>query len=323
MNIFLKLSKSEKQTLITEAAAKRGISPVIIEKDFWVCFVLDQLFKSRYGEHITFKGGTSLSKVYKIIDRFSEDIDLTLDKDFIKAFGNTTSIRPDKITKQCEKVIKEHLLPDLQKMLEVHGTCALDPDDKQTILFNYESSLSQESPEYIHKYVKIELGARGEREPSSQQTLTPYIAEILPQIFDDNIPQITVTALNAERTFWEKATILHSIAHQPDYRGLKPRMCRHYHDLYTISQHEGILNAALKDTELLAQVVKHKGEYFKEKWDWYPTAKKGSFKLLPPEHLIKELEADYQKTKSMFFDEPISYKELIDSIQELENLINK
>ena len=323
MNDFLNYTVSEQRTFIVEAAAKRGISSVIMEKDFWVCFTLDKLFQSPYGEHITFKGGTSLSKVYKIIDRFSEDIDLTLDKDFINSFGNATSVSPGKITKRCKKVIKEHMLPDIQEMLKDYGTCVLDPREDQTILFNYKSCLETETHDYIPKHVKIELGARGQREPSSRQVITPYIAEILPQIFENGLPVITVTALSAERTFWEKATILHSIAHQPEERKLQPRMCRHYHDLYTISQHSIILDAALADIDLLNQVVSHKHDYFKERWDWYPTAVRGSFKLIPPDHLLKDLRVDYQKTGAMFFDEPMAYEKLIDGLQQLENRINE
>lgn len=323
MNEFLQYPISEQKLFIIEAGAKRGISPVIIEKDFWVCFVLEKLFQSPYGEYITFKGGTSLSKVYKIIDRFSEDIDLTLDKGFINSFGNATSVSPSKISKQCKKVIKEHFLPDLQQMLEGYGTCDLDPNEGQTILFSYKSCLDQEIQDYIPKHVKIEFGARGEREPYSRQSIMPYISEILPQLFENGLPAITVTVLSAERTFWEKATILHSIACQPEDRRLQPRMCRHYHDLYMISQHEEILGVALADTELLKQVVSHKQNYFKEKWDWYPTAVKGSFKLIPSDHLLKELRADYQKTGTMFFDEPMPYEDLMAGLEQLEKLMNR
>lgn len=323
MNDFLNYTVAEQRLFITEAAAKRGISSVIIEKDFWVCFVLDKLFQSPYGDYMTFKGGTSLSKVYKIIDRFSEDIDLTLGKDFINSFGNATSVAPGKISKQCKKVIKERLLPDIQEMLNNYGTCVLDPNEDQTILFSYKSCLEQGAHDYILKNVKIELGARGQREPNSRQVITPYIAEILPQVFENGPPAITVTALSAERTFWEKATILHSIAHQPEERKLQPRMCRHYHDLYAISQHTNILDAALADIDLLNQVVLHKHDYFKEQWDWYPTAIRGSFKLVPPDHLLKDLSEDYQKTGAMFFDEPMAYEELIEGLQQLENRINE
>ncbi|WP_339865009.1 nucleotidyl transferase AbiEii/AbiGii toxin family protein [Paremcibacter congregatus] len=322
MNDFLNYTSAEQRLFIIEAAARRGISSVIIEKDFWVCFTLDKLFRSSYGEHITFKGGTSLSKAYKIIDRFSEDIDLTLDKKFINSFGKATSVSPSKISKQCKKVIKEHLLPDIQEMLKDYGTCVLDPNEDQTILFSYRSCLAAEAHDYIPKHVKIELGARGQREPNSRQIITPYIAEILPQIFENGLPAITVTTLSAERTFWEKATILHSIAHQPEERKLQPRMCRHYHDLHSISQHLTILEAALSDIDLLNQVVLHKHDYFKEPWDWYPTAVRGSFKLVPPDHLLKDLRVDYQKTAAMFFDEPIAYEELIKGLRQLESQIN-
>lgn len=323
MNRFLNLSTEDQRTFIMEAAARRGLSSVIIEKDFWVCLVLEKLFQSSFKEYLTFKGGTSLSKVYGLIGRFSEDIDLTIDKNFINSFGNATSIKPDKISKQCIKVIAEHLLPELQSMLSEYGESTLSEDDKQTILFHYPSTID-EHHDYIKKQVRIELGARGERVPSSKNSITPYIAETLPEAFEGNIPTVTVIALNAERTFWEKATILHSIAHQPHDRSLQERMSRHYHDLYMLSQNTELLASALQDSKLLQQVVSHKGEYFKEKWNWYDSAKIGTLTLLPPEHLLKALKQDYEKTKIMLFEnDPISYEELVKGLQALENCINK
>lgn len=322
MKRFLDLPINERRELITEAAARRGISAVIFEKDFWVCLVLEKLFQSDSGDHLTFKGGTSLSKAHGLISRFSEDIDLTLDKDFINRFGNATSLAPSKITKQAKKVIKEHLLPALQAALKDYGRCSLSPDDDQTILFEYESVIS-EGLAYIPKRIKIEFGARGEIEPNIQKMVTPYLAETLPEAFDGNIPQISVTALTAERTFWEKATILHSIAHQPKERGLQERMSRHYHDLLILAQNAELLKNALNDAALLAKVVAHKQEYFKEQWNWYDSAERGTLKILPPPHLIKTAEKDYDKMKVMLFDqEPMSFAELLEGLKALERQIN-
>ncbi|PCI83829.1 MAG: hypothetical protein COB24_14990 [Hyphomicrobiales bacterium] len=322
MKNFLDLSAEDKHTFITEAAARRGLSSVIIEKDFWVCLALEKLFQSSFGQYLTFKGGTSLSKVYGLIERFSEDIDLTLDKKFINSFGNSTSLRPNKISKQSKKVIRENLLPELQKMLTEYGECAISDYDEQTILFHYQSVIG-DNHDYIQKHVRIELGARGEREPNVKKTITPYLAEILPEIFENKAPLINVTALVAERTFWEKATILHSIAHQPSDKPINERMSRHYHDLYMLSKNTNLLNSALQNTELLQQVVSHKKEYFKESWDWYGNAKTGTFTLIPPDHHLKDLETDYEKTQIMLFeDDPISYDKLISTLKKLEKNIN-
>lgn len=112
MNRFLDLPPDEQKTFLQEAAAQRGLSGVIIEKDFWVCLALEKLFQSSFGDYITFKGGTSLSKVYGLIGRFSEDIDLTIDKDFVNSFSNATSHAPGKITARCKQVVAEQLLPE-------------------------------------------------------------------------------------------------------------------------------------------------------------------------------------------------------------------
>tara|TARA_R110002126_G_scaffold278117_3_gene424333 strand:- start:1297 stop:2274 length:978 start_codon:yes stop_codon:yes gene_type:complete len=322
MNRFIGLPPPEQKVYLHEAAAKRGLSSVIIEKDFWVCLALEKIFQSSFRKDVTFKGGTSLSKVYGLIGRFSEDIDLTLDKDFVNSFSDATSYAPKKITKQCKKVIAEHLLPELVNTLSEYGTCNLAEDDEQTILFHYPSVID-ESHNYIQKQVRIEFGARGEREPSAEKTITPYLAEILPITFDNAPPIITVSALAAERTFWEKATILHSIAHQPEDRALNERMSRHFHDLFVLAENQDILEAALSDIDLLQQVTQHKQKYFKETWDWYASAKIGTLSLLPPRRLLSELKKDYEKTKVMLFDkEPISYEALVEGLKKLEATIN-
>lgn len=322
MKRFLELPDKEKETYIYEAASKMGVSPVIIEKDFWVCLALEKLFQSSFGKHLTFKGGTSLSKVYKLIGRFSEDIDLTIDKDFVNSLNNATSKNPRKITKQSRKAIAQQLLPELAELLSAYGECILSEEDDQTILFHYPSVIG-ENADYIVKQVRIELGARGEPEPSAERAVTPYVYELLPDAFDDNLPEIKITVLDAERTFWEKATILHSIAHQPEDRELNERMSRHYHDLYMMSQNDDLLKSSLDKTKLLDRVVTHKKEYFFEKWDWYDSAKIVTLKLTPPEHLAKALKTDYEKMKVMLFDnDPIEYDQLIKDLQQLENKIN-
>lgn len=320
---FLSQSKSDQKTFIIEAAARRGISAVIIEKDFWVCLTLEKLFQSKFGSHITFKGGTSLSKVYGIIERFSEDIDLTIDKNFVNSFSNATSHKPDKISKQSKKVIASHLLPELQAMLGDYGDCTLSDEDPQTILFHYPSVI-EDHLDYIQKQVRIELGARGDREPSNKMSITPYIAETLRKVFEGNQPEIKVTALAAERTFWEKVTILHSINHQPEEKSLRERMSRHYHDVYMFSQNKDHINNALKYSALLEVVVRHKQDYFKDSWNWYGSAKIGSLALTPPDHLAKELENDYNKTKIMLFEsDPVTYQEMIINLEKLEKRINQ
>ncbi len=324
MDNFIKLPAHEKRDLIEDVASRKGVDPVIIEKDFWVCMVLDKLFSSSFERYLTFKGGTSLSKVYKVIERFSEDIDLTISKNFIRNNSKLTSDRPDKIVKATVRIISQKMFPEIQKMLSEFGACELSEQDKQTIMFNYTSCLenSNTHDQYISESIKMEFGARGENEPSSKKNITPYIAEISPELFDNIIPEISVTVLNVERTFWEKATILHSIHYQPEDRKLNDRMSRHYHDVYMLAQDALVLDLVSSNIDLLKRVVDHKKKYFKDKWDWYGSATIGQLKLVPSSAHDHHLMEDYKKMEVMFFNKPLAYKELIAKLSSLEKHIN-
>ncbi len=269
MDLFAKQPYKDRDAVFKEAATRRGLLHIIIEKDFWVCWVLKHLYSiAELSPHITFKGGTSLSKAYGLIDRFSEDIDLTISKPILGVTGSADPLeanisnnerdrRIDTLKMYTQRFVNEKILPKLQTEFqhsletEKGWRLTLDDDDKdrQTILFFYPQSPenTQTMRRYITPHVKLEFGARGDPIPSTNQTITPYVADEFPQIFNDRT--CLIPTLAAERTFWEKATILHSI-----HYGVKlhDRMSRHYYDTYKLIT-GGIAEAALQDPSLRDQ----------------------------------------------------------------------
>ncbi|MFN8945358.1 MAG: nucleotidyl transferase AbiEii/AbiGii toxin family protein [Pseudobdellovibrionaceae bacterium] len=331
MELF-KLKDKERELYFNEAVHASGIPFIIIEKDYWVVWTLERLFSlSPLNKSLTFKGGTSLSKVYKIIERFSEDIDLSIEKDF---WGFTDGKSPEaaksrkkqneileKLSNECSKYVQGNLLRDLtenisNRLQKKSGwKLFIDPNDKdgQTLQFEYPSLGKKDH--YIASSIKIELGARSEHWPVSHHSVQSYVKESLENKVVEN--PIAVRVLNAERTFWEKATILHQYAHIPETKKLPPRISRHFYDFCCLLKSKTKKNA-VADLKLLERVAKHKSIYFAATWASYDTAKKGSLKLCPPSRIAKDLEDDFEAMGAMFFGKTYAWKEIIEVIEEFE-----
>jgi hypothetical protein len=309
------LSITDREAYFDATAAELKISFQIIEKDFWVVWILERLFSlSELKDHITFKGGTSLSKVYGVIQRFSEDVDLSIEKEF---FGfdkfNDPENAPSKkkqramlsdLAVACSDYVQNKLVTILSRAIsEKLGTSDawqleidMEDPDGQTLQFKYPSTIKEDA--YIRPSVKIELGARAEHWPVSQHKIQSYVKSVLKEKIEEI--DVLVRVLEAKRTFWEKATILHQYAHLPHDKKLPPRISRHYYDFYCLLNSETKADA-IKDSELLDRVASHKSIYFASAWANYKTAQKGSLKLVPPLHILESLEKDFSLMKDMFF----------------------
>jgi len=331
------LSVAEMEPFFESAAEKTQIPFEIIEKDFWVVWILERLFSLiNLKGHITFKGGTSLSKVYNIIHRFSEDIDLSIEKEF---FGFDGTNNPEKalsknkqrlaltyLSNACSQYVQNDLLSTLKiaisEKLDTTDGWYLNVDtddlDGQTLQFQYPSIMAKKN-RYIRPSVKIELGARSEHWPVSRHNIQSYAKQALGNKITE--PKVFVKVLDAKRTFWEKATILHQYAHLPQNKKLPPRISRHYYDFYCLLNSD-IKTKALEDSILLDRVATHKNIYFASAWASYNTAKKGSLMLSPPLMLHDELEKDFRLMKDMFFDTIPEWNEILKNIRDFENIFN-
>lgn len=331
----MNLSPEELEAYFREAAERSPkFSSIIYEKDFWVCWTLAKLFGlPELSPHLTFKGGTSLSKVYNIIERFSEDVDVSIHRSY---FGFRNDKDPEQIsgrnerdraltelTKASSEFIATHVLPELREQFgELKGAwdLTIDTEDPQTILFHYPTIQSKNHDSYIRQFVRIEFGARSDNWPQEIKNISPYIAEIFPEEFG-KIAQVRINALSLKRIFWEKATILHAEHHRPENKDFPTRHSRHFYDLYCLAHHPEASEMAT-DIALMERVVQHKKVFFRSSWTSYETARIGTFKLLPKDSQIETLRSDYNAMQQMFFGEYPSLDNIINALRKLELKIN-
>lgn len=300
MDTLAQQPDSERELYFTQAAAKLNLAPSIIEKDFWVCWILKRLFNlESVSDNLLFKGGTSLSKVYELIRRFSEDIDLSIHRTSLGFGGDEDPAKPGLSNKMRDRQIKalgeaakqkisNEVQPELMKSIRSqlgNDGWTLEPDstdpDGQSLAFAYpRTGLTPETGAYIKPAVKIEFGARSDNWPVEPKPVRSYVADALPDTLDD--AEVIVKAMSAQRTFWEKATILHQMAHLPDRKELPDRYSRHYCDLAAMIDAKVIDPESRDEDTLLAAVVGHKQAFYRAAWASYPTAIRGTLKLLPP-----------------------------------------
>ena len=323
------ISASEREILFRNTAERMGLPEAIIEKDFWVCWTLDYLFcNSPWKEHLAFKGGTSLSKCFNLIHRFSEDIDLILDWRLVgcrlnEPWAERSRNQQDKYNKavnaRTEAFLAEHFVPNLEadfrKLLTDNFQITIDSADPQTVCFAYPRLFSEGA---ILSIIRLEIGALAAWTPTQETTITPFVAEQYPQVFEQ--PSTSLRTVSPERTFWEKVTILHKEAFRTNGK-VPPRYSRHYYDLWCMAQ-STVKDAAFEDPELLRQVVAFKDRFYPAASAHYELAKPGTMRLMPPDDCLFDLRADYEHMKNMIYGEKPEFKEILSALEKLENEIN-
>ena len=341
MDRIAQAASAEQAELFQSSAAvlKPTRSPAIVEKDFWVCWTLHRIYDVlKFRPELVFKGGTSLSKAYGSIKRFSEDVDLSLSRNDL---GFTDSRDPEEegisknksrrrieaLVAACQETIRNRLLPDLSKDFQSvlgpkNGSLELDLVDPQTIIFTYPSSeLAKQLPQGIRPAVRLELGARSDDWPAEIRSIQPDAAEAFPDAFE-SVRSCRVQVLDACRTFWEKATLLHAEFHREKDKNPAEGLSRHYYDIYQLAQQE-IGRKALDRKDLLDRVVVHKQLFFSSAWAHYESAKPGSFHVVPSEERTPSLRADYDRMQEMIFGEAPTWEEIESGLKAPEARINQ
>jgi len=325
------LPDKDRSELFSATAAKRGVVDALIEKDFWVCLVLKEIFETpQLHDCLLFKGGTCLSKVFGLISRFSEDIDLVLDW---RRLGITdeqawdperSATQQDKFNEHIDelgrKYIADEIVPVLSERMArlTRGRVMLtiDSNDGHVVAVRYPRAFS--TP-YLLEYVKLEIGPRASRIPHTTASIRPYAAQEYPHLFTK--PSCEVKAIVSERSFWEKATILHQIAFMPERKKLGPRYSRHYYDLYRM-RGTNTERLALADVTLLEDVAAFKARFYRSPAARYDLARPGTLKLVPARQRCDELALDYAQMREMIFADPPAFRAIVDGLQELEVRIN-
>ena len=336
---FIKLKREERSQAFRIASQKLGYPAYVIEKDFWVTYILDTLFNRINHKHrILFKGGTSLSKCYKLIDRFSEDIDLSLHMADLGFEGDKAPhVVAQKESKSAAKRAVEDLKVAGEKFLEhtilvllkekieedlglsENWSLLLDDSNAENLLFHYPKSL--EDGEYGNRYVKpvvlIETGTKSEHLPTEEVEVNTLLEDAITEIHSKSV----VKVLSPKRTFWEKVTLLHAENSINRVERVKERLSRHLYDIVMLNR-SPIGKEAINDIALLNTVAKHKSFYYRSNAAKYDEAKVGTLRIVPKGKMLEAFRADYGKMRSMFAGEVVEFDVIIEELQILENKIN-
>jgi hypothetical protein len=291
------------------------------------------------GGHLVFKGGTSLSKVFSAIDRFSEDIDLSVSPAFLGISeevverAETRNQRTEIMKKMetvCTECVQSRFLPELERIAtetlgERPGGAGwmefqIDAHTHSPVILFHYPSREGTGFEYLKRSVKLEFGSLTDQRPSGTHSVRPWVAEVFPKLFEDF--RCDAVVLDLERTFWEKATILHAEAHRDSTKPLRDRYSRHYSDMAALSRHN-LAESALARKDLRQRVADWKSRLFAASWARYDLIKAGTFRLVPPESKLIELEQDYRVMRDMFLVEPPPFESIVESLRSLEKRIQQ
>ena len=326
---WFKLTKQNKQNIFSEVARKMNLPPAAIEKDWWVVRTLELVFTTEIAPHTVFKGGTSLSKAWGLIDRFSEDIDLALDRKFLGFNKEMTGSQVKKLREHSFKYISEKYYPLLQETfnnagftdvaLQLRATASND-QDPLIIEVNYPGVF--DNSEYLHPRVLIEIGSRSLIEPFSERRFCSFVGEHFKgRNFADST--ISIPTVNPERTFLEKIFLLHEEFQQPAEKVKVNRLSRHLYDLEKLMDTE-FAAKALADKELYQHIVEHRKIMTPLRGIDYTNHATDKVNPVPPDDFIAAWKKDYElMQQSMIYGESLPFDKLIARIRELKNRINK
>lgn len=333
MDGFLRLEDAARLRVCEETAGRLGLPSVAIEKDFWACWALRELCAlPEWGEHFTLKGGTSLSKAWHQIERFSEDLDIVIDRDFLGFAGQAGPERAPSRKQQkrrlqalktrCQEGVRTSLLPGLQhhceRALPSSRGWRLEEDsedpDHQTLLFHYPSVVV--TGRYVRPAVRLEFGARSDTEPCETPEVQAYVCQAFPDVIGAGTFRARVVA--ARRTFWEKVLLLHEETFRPQDKPRKDRLARHYYDVFRLIVN-GVADEALADTGLFERVLTHRSIFFAWSWIDYEAISLATLRLVPADEQLPAWRRDYRAMQAeMFFGEPPTFDEILRVVGQFE-----
>jgi len=338
---FLTLPAQDRRDVCEVAARRLNTLPSYVEKDFWVCLVLDLLFNQLPDGHpkLLFKGGTSLSKAFGLINRFSEDIDLVVFRDGLGFVGDRDptiaqnlsnkkrSVLFDELRSACGSYVCDVLRTDLTGCIaEIVEGCEVSPDDSdvdgQTLDVKYPTVYPSADVEYVEPRIRIEAGARSALDPNTTCSVTPLIAAESP---DWSFRVSGIRTVTPERTLWEKLLILHGLhCGYRDEQRLptdRDRFSRHYYDCAMILQTEAG-RSALSDFDLLTAVREHNLIAFRQAWKRFEAAVPGTLRFVPQSDLLKVIKRDYAAMEGMILGDAPAFDWIVDNLILAEDLVN-
>ncbi len=326
---ILELNPERRNVVFETTAREMRVQPLIVEKDFWVCLTLKYLMnESKYRDHFIFKGGTSLSKCYGVIDRFSEDVDLIIKWDklgfsdsevYLERTKNQTYKFETMMNESGSRFIQNELKADLKANLasKTNGLEILSDEEDPMVLYVRYPHLAED--EYIKPSVKLEIGPVAAKTPVLIKEIAPYYNRFFDIDGDDK--EFKTPVVDISRTFWEKLLILYSETNRPEDKKTPTRYFRHYYDVARIFRSD-YFNGIIEKLGLFEEVRFFKNKYFRNNWSKLEECSLSTIRIIPTPMRMGELEKDYLNMKTMFFGQIPSFDEVIDSLVELETILH-
>ena len=328
---FIDIPAEERKAILDSLQSTIGLQTAIIEKDWWVTAVLRALFQLPYAEHLSFKGGTGLSKCWGLIERMSEDIDIGITREFLGFTGKLSKTQiSDKLRRAACSFVREKMQFDLKEQLINDGVnpeqfnvrvdiTPVSTTDPEVIWVEYKTIADK--LDYIPPVVKIEVSGRSMSEPIAEVEIESMIDKAAPAaVFSE--PRFKVRAVLAKRTFLEKIFLLHEEFAKSSELIRVERMSRHLYDIHRMLS-TPIADEALGDNELYNTVIEHRRTFIGLKGFDYNTLAKSTLNIVPPASVYDAWKADYDMMlKDMIYGEPISFEQIIEELKQLNKRIN-
>ena len=320
---FFELPVEDKRRAFQAVSQRNLLPPFAVEKDWWVSLTLTLLFESPWKDFLVFKGGTSLSKAWRVIERFSEDIDLALDRRYLGFEGEVTKTQVRKLREKSHRWVVGELFPYLEKQFASLGytvTVELAPiasKDQEPIQVNIYYPTHMPVSTFVSPRVQVEVGSRSLREPFVHRQIQSLLGEAFPgQGFSD--VGIAVATAIPERTFWEKMLLLHEEFQKPLEKIRVNRLSRHLYDLVALWEH-GYGSQALTQEGLFWDIVRHRARFTPVKEVEYAQLSPSTILPLPPEAVAAAWARDYEiMRQEMIYGASLDFEALLAQVKGIQ-----
>lgn len=325
---WLKLSNNDKLNLFNATGNKVGLPAVAIEKDWWMVQTLSLISSMDCADSLLFKGGTSLSKGWNLIQRFSEDIDLALDRSFLGFAEQLEKAEIRRLRKKSFDFITKIFVKELDDKFKEAGFSEVivsdfkvkNHDQDPSIVEIYYPKLS-ETDSYMKPGILVEIGFRSLAEPFTKRPFCSMVAEHYPSMSFADKP-ITISTVNPERTFLEKIFLLHEEHQKPKEKVRVQRMSRHLYDIEKISK-SSFADPVFEDRNLYQKIVAHRKKFTHISGIDYSKHAPGSIRFIPPDGLLSEWETDYEQMReNMIYGDTLPFNKLVQELSLIQTKIN-
>ncbi len=330
--MWINLTKEQKIQVLEQTGIAKSLPAFVIEKDWWVCILLKAIFQSQYANSIIFKGGTSLSKAYDLIDRFSEDIDLIIDRQLLGFDELNSKSQIKKLRKASGGFIINEFREELIQQLDQLGISKElykikynehvdDTSDPNTLEIYYQPEAPVNNV-YIQQRVLLEMGARSLTEPSETKSIISFLDENYKDLTFTE-PAFDVQVVIPTRTFIEKVLLLHEEFSKPIDKIRAERLTRHFYDLDKMMQ-AGFGEKAIADDNLFQTIVDHRKIVNPLRGLDYSNHEKGKLSIIPPDEILSKWEQDYKTMQDhMIIGESLSWSNLLNQMKKIQDLFNQ